>query len=85
MHQRNTMGSDSKRTESVVLIPWHPVDEAHYQRMVDQRVACGWREEEVPEWKRKQLDGVKFVYWIVSVPSVCGLIDCRCFVLTIVA
>lgn len=54
--------------EKVQLIPWDPKDEEHYQRMYDQRVACGWRTDEVAEWKQKQLRGTKVHYWIVRVP-----------------
>lgn len=53
-------------SNKVNLIPWNPLDDDHYQRMFDQRVACGWREDEVGEWKRKHLESVKFVYWVVS-------------------
>lgn len=55
-------------TQKVDLIPWDPTNEKQYQRMHDQRVACGWRIEEVPQWKEKQLKGIKFLYWIVSQP-----------------
>lgn len=50
----------------VRLVPWDPTDEKQFQRMYDQRVACGWREDEVAEWKEKMLRGTKFLYWIVS-------------------
>ncbi|KAI8713596.1 hypothetical protein NCS52_01304400 [Fusarium sp. LHS14.1] len=47
------------------LIPWDPSNEAHFKRMYDQRVACGWRYEEVEEWRNKMLKSQKFLYWIV--------------------
>ncbi|KAL2670504.1 hypothetical protein Neosp_014292 [[Neocosmospora] mangrovei] len=46
------------------LIPWDPSNEAHFKRMHDQRVACGWRYEEVEEWRSKMLKSKKFLYWI---------------------
>ncbi len=55
--------------EKVELIPWDPENETQYKRMYDQRVACGWRIDEVEEWKQKQIRGVKVHYWIVSVPD----------------
>ena len=55
--------------ETVHLVPWDPEDEQHYQRMYDQRVGCGWRKDEVDEWKQKQLRGTKVHYWIVSLFS----------------
>lgn len=54
------------KMDRVELIPWDPTSEAQFQRMYDQRVACGWREDEVGEWKDKMLNGQKFLYWIVS-------------------
>lgn len=47
------------------LIPWDPSNEAHFKRMHVQRVACGWRYEEVEEWRNKMLKSQKFLYWIV--------------------
>ncbi|EEU42169.1 uncharacterized protein NECHADRAFT_86153 [Fusarium vanettenii 77-13-4] len=47
------------------LIPWDPSNEAHFKRMYDQRVACGWRYEEVEEWRNKMLKSQKFLYWII--------------------
>lgn len=55
--------------QKVDLIPWDPTDEAQFQRMYEQRVACGWRIDEVPEWKEKQLQGTKFLYWVVSLEA----------------
>lgn len=36
------------KMDKVELIPSDPDNEEHYQRMYDQRVACGWREGEIP-------------------------------------
>ncbi|RSL73887.1 hypothetical protein CEP54_000296 [Fusarium duplospermum] len=47
------------------LIPWDPSNGAHFKRMYDQRVACGWRYEEVEEWRSKMLKSQKFLYWII--------------------
>jgi len=49
--------------EKIVLIPWDATSDEQYQRMYDQRVACGWRADELPEWKEKQIKGTKFLYW----------------------
>lgn len=51
--------------DKIELIPWDPTCPQHYKRMRDQRIACGWREAEVPEWKAAQLKGIKVVYWVV--------------------
>ncbi|KAF7561705.1 hypothetical protein G7046_g2435 [Stylonectria norvegica] len=50
--------------DKVKLIPWNPTDEQHFQRLYDQRVACGWRFDDVGEWKDKMLKGEKFLFWI---------------------
>lgn len=62
-----TTGINSgSRPETVYLVPWDAADEGQVRRMVDQRVACGWRDTEVPEWKELMLRGEKVFYWIVS-------------------
>lgn len=54
--------------DKVELIPWDHTSEAHYERMYDQRIACGWRANEVPDWKDSQLKGNKAMYWVVRLP-----------------
>lgn len=61
-----------EKYNKVGLIPWDPTNEDQFQRMYVQRLACGWREEEVAEWKNKWEKGTKFTYWIVSLVSFCG-------------
>lgn len=50
----------------LALIPWDFNSEEHTQRAYLQRIACGWRFEEVPEWVEKCKDGKMMVYWLVS-------------------
>lgn len=50
----------------VVLVPWDPDNEEQVQRMQDQRLACGFRTDEVPAWREKHRKGVKAMYWVVS-------------------
>lgn len=59
-------GQANSKYDKVRLVPWDPTDERQFQRMYDQRVACGWRADEVAAWKEKMLKGSKFLYWIVS-------------------
>ena len=61
------MSATTDRLSKVYLVPWDAADDGQVQRMHDQRVACGWREIEVPEWKELMLKGEKIFYWIVSV------------------
>lgn len=58
------MGDD--KYNKVRLIPWDPANAQQYQRMYLQRIACGWRQDEIGQWKDKLLRGTKFLYWIVS-------------------
>ncbi|KAJ3549008.1 hypothetical protein NM208_g714 [Fusarium decemcellulare] len=47
------------------LIPWDPASRSHVQRLVIQRVQCGWHSEKVvPEWRDQQIRGAKSIYWI---------------------
>lgn len=52
--------------DKVELIPWDPDNEQQFQRMVDQRHACGWNFDEVQVWKESMLKNEKFLYWVVS-------------------
>lgn len=61
-----TTTSVAAKYQNVELVPWDPTDDCQFQRMHDQRVMCGWHEDEVPEWKDKMLKGQKLLYWIVS-------------------
>ena len=53
--------------EKIELVPWDASSEEHVKRMFDQRVACGWKEDEVEEWRGRQTNGTRFMYWIVSI------------------
>jgi hypothetical protein len=59
---------------SVDLIPWDPDSTDHVQRMVQQRVACGWNHDHVEAWRGYQRDGKLGLYWIVSTFSQCDTI-----------
>lgn len=48
------------------MIPWDYNSKDHVERAYLQRVACGWRSEEVPEWVEKTPKGAMNVYWLVS-------------------
>ncbi|KAL2208266.1 hypothetical protein CC79DRAFT_1397678 [Sarocladium strictum] len=51
---------------TVALVPWDPNSETHIQRMVDQRLACGWHAPIVAtDWKKAHIEGLKCLYWIV--------------------
>ncbi|KAH6684843.1 hypothetical protein F5X68DRAFT_20690 [Plectosphaerella plurivora] len=57
----------------VALIPWDPTSEDHIQRLIEQRIECGWHED-MPAvyWKKLQLQGTKCIYWVVPQPVEVG-------------
>ena len=61
----------------IELIPWDPTSPAHLARMYAQRVACGWRSDEIDKWKAMSAEGNKVLYWIVRLSSFGGWDDCR--------
>lgn len=53
--------------QSVILIPWDPNSTKHFERMVAQRVACGWKQDYVEGWRQLQREGKIGLHWIVGV------------------
>ncbi|KAK2613707.1 hypothetical protein N8I77_000599 [Diaporthe amygdali] len=51
----------------VELIPWDFTSEEHQQRMYLQRLACGWRSDEIQKWVDLGRAGNKTLYWIMLV------------------
>jgi hypothetical protein len=49
-----------------LLIPWDTASPEHVQRLVQQRIACGWDYDAVEEWKRRHESGNLNLQWIVS-------------------
>ncbi|KAI1083397.1 hypothetical protein F5B20DRAFT_403858 [Whalleya microplaca] len=47
------------------FVPWDHLSRDHVERMYEQRVACGWRAEEVPSWVESAKKGGKIFYWVV--------------------
>ncbi|KAL1647472.1 hypothetical protein SLS58_002802 [Diplodia intermedia] len=49
----------------VQLIPWDPESPDHVQRLVEQRLQCGWHAVRVAsKWRDEQRAGSKCLYWI---------------------
>ncbi|KXJ92486.1 hypothetical protein Micbo1qcDRAFT_188684 [Microdochium bolleyi] len=55
----------SKHAWKVELLPWDHLCPRHVERLYEQRVACGWREDEVPEYVESAKRGGKIFYWVV--------------------
>lgn len=60
----------SVREPRIDLVPWDYDSPAHVERMYIQRLACGWRSEEVhTKWVELSRAKKKTLYWVVSVFS----------------
>ncbi|KAH8681578.1 hypothetical protein BX600DRAFT_26435 [Xylariales sp. PMI_506] len=64
--------ASSKHAQKVRLIPWDPTSEQQVERMYDQRVACGWRAEEVPAWVESAKSGKRIFYWVILTDKAVG-------------
>lgn len=54
----------------IELIPWDPESTEHIDRMIDQRVQCGWAAHLVKDtWTEWQRSGMRSLFWLVSPPS----------------
>lgn len=51
---------------SLILIPWDPDSPEHVDRLVQQRIACGWKREYVENWQDQQREGKIGLHWVVS-------------------
>ncbi|KAI0132248.1 hypothetical protein BJ170DRAFT_238180 [Xylariales sp. AK1849] len=60
----------AKHAWKVELIPLDHNSEEQATRLYDQRVACGWRAEEVPSWVESAKNGGKIFYWVNLVDAV---------------
>ncbi|CAJ2513549.1 Uu.00g016680.m01.CDS01 [Anthostomella pinea] len=55
----------SKHAWKVDLVPWDHSSPEHVERMYDQRVACGWRADEVASWVEYAKKGGRIFYWVL--------------------
>ncbi|KAI0873578.1 hypothetical protein GGS24DRAFT_386104 [Hypoxylon argillaceum] len=54
----------------VNLIPWDHTSEAHVERLIAQRKACGWGADEVvSSWVPRAEKGLKTMFWVVLTDS----------------
>lgn len=52
---------------AVELVPWDPESQEHAERLIEQRIACGWHADKVEgPWRDAQRAGTKCIYWVVS-------------------
>ncbi|KAH6653007.1 hypothetical protein BKA67DRAFT_568298 [Truncatella angustata] len=62
-------GSHRSLASMVVLIPWDPDSQQHIERLKQQRIACGWKEEAVEGWREPQRGGKIGLHWIALTPT----------------
>lgn len=51
---------------NVTLIPWDFASPEHFERLVQQRIVCGWGHDQVEKWKAGQETGALNLQWVVS-------------------
>ncbi|KFZ00091.1 hypothetical protein V500_01179 [Pseudogymnoascus sp. VKM F-4518 (FW-2643)] len=49
----------------VDLIAWDPESPAHAERMVQHRIACGWKQDYIEGWRVLQREGKMGLQWVV--------------------
>ncbi|RAL67887.1 hypothetical protein DID88_008612 [Monilinia fructigena] len=60
--------TDSSKPQ-IVLIPWDPNSPEHVERLIQQRISCGWDHEHVESWRKAQESGKLNNQWIVFADS----------------
>lgn len=58
----------------VDLIAWDPESPAHAERMVQHRIACGWKQDYIEGWRVLQREGKMGLQWVVSFSFFLGTI-----------
>ena len=51
----------------IQLIPWDPESPDHVERMIQQRIACGWKHDKIEGYRKLQREGKVALQWVVSV------------------
>lgn len=69
-HVTGSGEASGRQQRPVILIPWDPDSPEHVDRMVEQRIACGWKHDYVEKWRDQQRDGKIGLHWIVSIEAI---------------
>ncbi|KAK9336150.1 hypothetical protein V1521DRAFT_437620 [Lipomyces starkeyi] len=48
---------EKSEKSKVILVPWDPNSSEHIQRLYEQRVAFGWKEDMIGKWQGLQREG----------------------------
>ncbi|KAJ8131279.1 hypothetical protein O1611_g2345 [Lasiodiplodia mahajangana] len=65
----NEIGKSTSDSAPVYLVPWDPNSQEHVDHMRLQRIACGWKVEEVEGWRDPQRKGHIGLHWVVLHPD----------------
>ena len=62
------MAAEKISKSMVVLIPWDPDNADHVDRLLQQRIACGWNKDPdvLQSWRESQRQGKMAIQWVVS-------------------
>lgn len=71
------LGNSKTSTPYVTLVPWDPDSKEHVDRLFNQRIACGWKSNQVEKWRGLQKEGKIAISWVVSGPKATHYIDLR--------
>lgn len=66
MAVNNSNTDASNNPVPLYLIPWDPNSQDHVDRMKLQRIACGWKVDQVDSWRSPQREGKNGLHWVVS-------------------
>jgi len=66
VNRNSKISTRSQEKARVNLIPWDPESSQHVQRLYDQRVTCGWKQERVRKWRAMQREGKMAIHWMVG-------------------
>ncbi|KAI0096667.1 hypothetical protein GGR51DRAFT_26261 [Nemania sp. FL0031] len=67
MHSK--IGTSTSDLAPIYLVPWDPDSQEHVDRMKLQRIACGWKVEQVESWRDPQRMGENGLHWVVLHPD----------------
>ncbi|KAK2789080.1 hypothetical protein FQN53_002634 [Emmonsiellopsis sp. PD_33] len=65
MPSSEAMPGKAPARPKVSLIAWDPESPAHTERMFQQRLACGWKEDCIEDWMVLQREGKMALQWVV--------------------
>lgn len=62
-----TVMAEKYARPQIFLIPWDPESAEHRDRLYQQRVTCGWKQDRIDKWCKYQREGCMSIHWVVSI------------------